>query len=109
MNSWLREAGKKLFAFLAVLTLTVQSVLPVCADTVDAGQDAAASGDTVSEDDEVYALDYFDFDLEKAKQRILALNPKAIFFPISAKTGEGIGAVCEWILQELDAVRDARA
>ena len=39
----------------------------------------------------------FDFDLEKARQRILALNPKAIFFPISAKTGEGIDAVCDWL------------
>ena len=51
------------------------------------------------------ALDYFDFDLEKAKERILALNPKAIFFPISAKTGEGIDAVCDWIRKELEAVR----
>ena len=38
------------------------------------------------------ALDYFDFDLEKAKSHILALNPKALFFPISAKTGEGLDA-----------------
>ena len=47
------------------------------------------------------ALDYFDFNLEKAKERVLALNPKAIFFPISAKTGEGIDAVCDWIRQEV--------
>ena len=51
------------------------------------------------------ALDYFDFDLEKAKERILALNPKAIFFPISAKTGEGLDAVCDWVVEELEAVR----
>ena len=51
------------------------------------------------------ALDYFDFDPEKAKERILALNPKAIFFPISAKTGEGIDAVCDWILSEVAAVK----
>ena len=51
------------------------------------------------------ALDYFDFDLEKAKERILALNPKAIFFPISAKTGEGLEAVCEWILSEHEKLR----
>ena len=75
MNSWLREAGKKLFAFLAVLTLTVQSVLPVCADTVDAGQDAAASGDTVSEDDEVYALDYFDRIAVNSVRGILTIRP----------------------------------
>ena len=50
-------------------------------------------------------LDYFDFDLEKAKERILALNPKAIFFPISAKTGEGVDALCEWVLREVAAVK----
>ncbi len=51
------------------------------------------------------ALPYFDFDIEKAKERILALNPKAIFFPISAKTGEGLDALCGWILKEVDAVK----
>ena len=51
-------------------------------------------------------MDYFDFDLEKAKESILALNPKAVFFPISAKTGEGLDAVCTWILDELNAIRN---
>ena len=51
------------------------------------------------------ALDYFDFDLEKAKERILALNPRAIFFPISAKTGAGLDAVCDWIMDEVKAVK----
>ena len=51
-------------------------------------------------------MDYFDFDLEKAKERILALKPKAVFFPISAKTGEGLDAVCTWILDELNAIRN---
>ena len=51
------------------------------------------------------ALDYFDFDLEKAKAYILALNPKAIFFPISAKTGEGLDAVCAWILDEVNTIK----
>ena len=50
-------------------------------------------------------LPYFDFDIEKAKERILKLNPKAVFFPISAKTGEGTDAFCEWILGEVDAVK----
>ena len=54
------------------------------------------------------ALDYFDFDLEKAKANILALNPKAVFFPISAKTGEGLDAFCGWILDEVNVVRSAR-
>ena len=51
-------------------------------------------------------MGYFDFDIEKAKERILALNPKAVFFPISAKTGEGLDAVCTWILDELNAIRN---
>ena len=51
------------------------------------------------------ALDYFDFDLEKAKSSILALNPNAVFFPISAKTGEGLDAVHAWILDEVNAIK----
>ena len=51
------------------------------------------------------AMDYFDFDLEKAKARILALNPRAVFFPISAKTGEGMDALCAWVLREVEAVK----
>ncbi len=54
------------------------------------------------------ALDYFDFDLEKAKARILALNPRAVFFPISAKTGEGMDALCGWVLREVEAVKAGR-
>ena len=50
-------------------------------------------------------LAYFDFDLEKARERILALNPKALIFPISAKTGDGLDEVCAWILSELERVR----
>ena len=51
-------------------------------------------------------LEYFDFSLEKARERILALNPKAVLFPISAKTGEGLEAVCSWILTELQKLRN---
>ena len=54
------------------------------------------------------ALDYFDFSLEKAEERILALNPKAIFFPISAKTGEGVEKVCDWILSKVEEVKAGR-
>lgn len=52
------------------------------------------------------ALDYFDFDIEKARERILNLNPLAEIIPISAKTGEGFDALCAWIMSELQAVRD---
>ena len=51
-------------------------------------------------------LPYFDFDIGKAKERILALNPKAVFFPLSAKTGEGLDAFCDWIMREVQAVKD---
>lgn len=51
------------------------------------------------------AIDYFDFDMEKARQRVHALNPKAQLFPISAKTGEGMDAVIEWIQKEIKTIK----
>ncbi len=51
------------------------------------------------------ALEYFDFDLEKAKERVLAQNPSAKIFPLSAKTGEGLEPFRAWILEELAALR----
>lgn len=42
-------------------------------------------------------LGYFDFDLDKARERILERNPKAVIIPISAKTGEGMDKVCDWV------------
>ena len=53
-------------------------------------------------------LPYFDFDIEKAKERILNLNPRAIFFPMSAKTGEGVAAFCDWIASQIASVKAAR-
>ena len=50
-------------------------------------------------------LPVFNFDVEKAKERILKLNPNAIFFPISAKTGEGVDAFCNWILSEVENIK----
>lgn len=35
-------------------------------------------------------LDYFDFDLEKVIERVKKLNPSIRIFPISAKTGQGM-------------------
>ncbi len=43
----------------------------------------------------------FDFDVEKAKERILRLNPNANFFPLSAKTGEGVDALCAFLLEKV--------
>lgn len=44
-------------------------------------------------------LDYFDFDLEKVIVRVKKLNPSIKIFPISAKTGQGMQAL-EDFLQE---------
>ena len=55
MYRWFRDAGKGLLALLAVLTLMVQSVLPVYADTVD----TSGAGYTVEEEGSAYSLDYF--------------------------------------------------
>jgi hydrogenase nickel incorporation protein HypB len=52
-------------------------------------------------------MGFFNFDLEAAKERILKLNPDAKIFPISAKTGEGLDAVTEWLAAEIAAVKGA--
>ena len=60
MNRLFRDAGKVLFAFLAAITLIVQSVLPVYAGTAGAKSETSAYGYTVSEETGFYTLDYFD-------------------------------------------------
>ena len=44
---------------------------------------------------------YFDFDFEKCTEYSRMRNPKAVIFPISAKTGEGIEAVADWLKEEV--------
>ena len=44
---------------------------------------------------------YFDFDFEKCTEYIHMRNPKAKIFPISAKTGEGVEAVANWLKEEV--------
>ena len=46
-------------------------------------------------------MPYFDFDLERCKEYIRQRNPKAQVIPISAKTGEGVDAFAEWLLNEV--------
>ena len=46
-------------------------------------------------------LPYFDFDLEKCREYVHMRNPKAQVIPICAKTGEGVEAFADWILQEV--------
>lgn len=45
-------------------------------------------------------LPAFDFNVELAKQRILSLNPKAKIICVSAKTGEGMEEVANWVKEE---------
>ena len=46
-------------------------------------------------------LSYFDFDLEACMDRVRNLNPKIRFFPVSAKTGEGMEAWENWLRDQL--------
>ena len=46
-------------------------------------------------------MPYFDFDLERCKKNILMRNPNATIIPISAKTGDGIDNLAEWLLKQL--------
>ena len=39
----------------------------------------------------------FDFDMDKVKANIAMRNPGAVVFPVSARTGEGMDAWCEWL------------
>ena len=39
----------------------------------------------------------FDFDMDRVKNNIAMRNPEAVVFPISARTGEGMDAWCEWL------------
>jgi len=47
----------------------------------------------------------FDFDVEKAKERILHLNPNATFFPVSAKKDEGVDALAAYLEQQVAAYK----
>lgn len=47
-------------------------------------------------------MPYFDFDLERCKKNILMRNPHATIIPVSAKTGEGVEALAEWLRREVN-------
>ncbi len=46
-------------------------------------------------------LPYFDFDMEKVVEYAHMRNPNLKIFPISAKTGEGVDAWCDWLRQQV--------
>lgn len=45
---------------------------------------------------------YFNFDVEKCIERAKRLNPDIKIFPVSAKTGEGMKEVEDWLKQQVD-------
>lgn len=47
-------------------------------------------------------MPYFDFDLERCKKNILMRNPNATIIPVSAKTGDGMDALAEWLRKEVN-------
>ncbi len=48
-------------------------------------------------------LPYFDFDMDKVVEYAHMRNPNLAIFPISAKTGEGVDAWCDWLRREIRA------
>ena len=48
-------------------------------------------------------LPYFDFDMEKVREFARRRNPNIQIFPISAKTGEGVEAWCDWLSEQVSA------
>ena len=48
------------------------------------------------------SLPVFDFDKEKVKEYIHMRNPQAQIFFLSALTGEGVEAWCEWLRSQLE-------
>ena len=46
-------------------------------------------------------LPYFDFDLEKVWELALRRNPNLKIFPISAKSGEGVDALADYLKQQV--------
>lgn len=51
-------------------------------------------------------LPYFDFNLEAVTERAKRRNPKIEIIPISARTGEGVDAWCDWLRREIKAWKE---
>ena len=47
------------------------------------------------------AMPAFDFDMDKVRKNIEMRHPGMPVFPVSALTGEGMDAWCEWLLKEV--------
>ena len=48
-------------------------------------------------------LPYFDFDMDKVVEYAHRRNPDLKIFPLSAKTGEGMDAWCDWLKTQVSA------
>ena len=46
-------------------------------------------------------LPYFDFDMDKVVEYAHRRNPKLEIFPVSAKTGKGMDAWCDWLHRQV--------
>lgn len=44
-------------------------------------------------------LPYVDYDLAKVRRQVLELNPHLHIFELSCRTGQGLDAWCEWLLE----------
>ena len=51
-------------------------------------------------------LPYFDFNLEAVTERAKRRNQKIEIIPISARTGEGVDAWCDWLRREIKAWKE---
>ena len=50
-------------------------------------------------------LPYFDFDMEKVTEFARRRNPGIKIFPISAKTGEGVDALADWLCEQIGKLK----
>lgn len=50
-------------------------------------------------------VEFFDFDFDAAKQRILNLNPQAEIIEICAKNGQGMDTLAAWVEKEIAKVK----
>jgi len=53
-------------------------------------------------------LPHFDFDMDYFRRGVEALNPGLSFFPLSAKTGEGLDAWFQWLIWQVDGFLDRK-
>ena len=53
-------------------------------------------------------LPYVDCSVERIHEEALKVNPGLTIFDVSCKTGEGLGAWCDWLREKVKARRSAR-